>query len=188
MNVTTLEVRLLPVDSLKPAPYNPRRELSPDSPAYRKLTASLREFGLVEPLVWNETSGYVVGGHARLRILKEIGVTEVSVSIVRLGPEREKALNLVLNNREAQGRFDPAKLVDLLEQLSDLPELDLTGFSAKDLAALRMEPVAGLEPQETETGGVEITIATDKPTYERFAGRLDAIAGEFDLTCHVRTL
>ena len=51
---------------LRPAPYNPRRELKPGSPAYEKLAASLREFGLVEPLVWNEASGYVVGGHARL--------------------------------------------------------------------------------------------------------------------------
>src|SRR5436853_5679906 len=105
-----LEIRVLPLAELRPAPYNPRRRLRPGSPAWRKLEASLREFGLVEPLVWNETSGHVVGGHARLRILREMGVTEVPVSVVRLGPEREKALNIVLNNREAQGRFDPGKL------------------------------------------------------------------------------
>src|SRR5262245_27674692 len=105
----TLEIRVLPVASLTPAPYNPRRELTPTSPAYRKLAASLREFGLVEPLVWNELTGNVVGGHLRLRILKKMGVGEVPVSVVRLSPEREKALNVMLNNREAQGRFDPAK-------------------------------------------------------------------------------
>src|SRR5262245_56872146 len=105
-----LDVRTLPVADLRPAPYNPRHAPKPTDPRYKKLAASLREFGLVEPLVWNETTGHVVGGHARLAILKAMGVTHVPVSVVRLPPEREKALNVVLNNREAQGRFDPLKL------------------------------------------------------------------------------
>src|SRR5260221_5287679 len=88
MNPVALEIRRLPVAELNPAPYNPRRALKPTDPAYRKLEASLRQFGLVEPLVWNESTGHVVGGHARLRILKELGVAEVPVSVVRLNSER----------------------------------------------------------------------------------------------------
>ena len=67
-----MELRTMSMTDLVPAPYNPRRGLKPA--AYRKLAASLREFGLVEPLVWNELTGHVVGGHMRLRILKEMGV------------------------------------------------------------------------------------------------------------------
>ena len=126
----SLELRTLPLADLKPAPYNPRLVLKPTDRRYKKLAASLREFGLVEPLVWNEVSGHVVGGHARLAILRAMGVTEVPVSVVRLTPEREKALNVVLNNLEAQGRYDPDKLADLLEELEELPELELTGFDA----------------------------------------------------------
>jgi ParB-like chromosome segregation protein Spo0J len=180
-----LEVRRLPLWQLRPAPYNPRDELQPTDPAYHKLAASLREFGLVEPLVWNELTGHVVGGHARLRILMEMGATEVPVSVVRLSPEREKALNIVLNNREAQGRFDPVKLADLLGELEELPELELSGFDHRDLAALRMEPAADL-PTDADTGEVEISIVTDAAGYEQIAARLDALVGEFDLTCHVR--
>src|SRR3954466_4983188 len=95
-----LELRTLPIADLQPAPYNPRRSLSPKSPAYRKLVASLTEFGLVEPLVWNELTGHVVGGHMRLRVLRELDTTEVPVSVVRLDDAREKALNVVLNNQE----------------------------------------------------------------------------------------
>src|SRR5262245_8832825 len=91
-----LEIRVLPLAALRPAPYNPRRRLRPGEPAYRKLQTSLREFGLVEPLVWNETTGNVVGGHARLEILRGLGTAEVPVSVVRLSPAREKALNVVL--------------------------------------------------------------------------------------------
>src|SRR5262249_54567592 len=95
-----LEIRVLPTALLPPPPYNPRQRRRPKAPASRKLAASLREFGLVEPLVWNEATGHVVGGRARLEILKELGVTEVPVSVVRLTVAREKALNVVLNNRE----------------------------------------------------------------------------------------
>src|SRR5437867_7458422 len=161
-----LDIRIMPVADLVPAPYNPRRALKPGDRRYQKLAASLREFGLVEPLVWNETTGHVVGGHARLAILRSMGVTDVPVSVVRLTPEREKALNVVLNNLEAQGRFDTDKLADLLIELEDLPELELTGFDAGDLAALRLEPLADL-PAEPERAAVEITLAMDTATYDR---------------------
>src|SRR5947208_2942492 len=131
--MSPFEVRVLPIAQLQPAAYNPRKPLGPKSPAYRKLKASLSEFGLVEPLVWNELTGRVVGGHARLRILKELGVKEVPVSVVRLDERREKALNIVLNNQEAQGRYDTSKLADLLAELQDLPELDMTGFDETTL-------------------------------------------------------
>jgi len=185
MSHVQLEIRRLPIDQLKPAPYNPRSELRPGAPAYRKLAASLREFGLVEPLVWNEVSGHVVGGHARMRILRELGVKEVLVSVVRLSPEREKALNIVLNNREAQGRYDPAKLVAVLDALQGLPEFDLTGFDGGDLANFRFEPLAELEPLP-DPDKVEVTIVTSRAGYDRLARRLDRLIRDFDLVCHVK--
>jgi ParB-like chromosome segregation protein Spo0J len=154
--------------------------------AYRKLAASLREFGLVEPLVWNETTGLVVGGHLRLRILSEMGVTEVPVSVVRLSPERERALNVVLNNREAQGRFDVDRLAELLGELEELPEMELTGFDAEDLASLRLEPIEEL-PEEDGEERVEVTLTVEPAVYERLAPRLDELVREFDLVSHVRT-
>jgi ParB-like chromosome segregation protein Spo0J len=180
------ELRTLPIGQLQPAAYNPRKILSPKSPAYRKLRASLEQFGLVEPLVWNETTGRVVGGHARLRILKLLGVKEVPVSVVRLDEAREKALNIVLNNQEAQGRYDPARLADLLDDLKDLPELDMTGFDDSHLAALRFEPDDEKPEEDDDANRVEITIVTHGDTYGRLAERLDELVGEFDLVSHVK--
>jgi len=175
----------MPIAELEPAPYNPRRELPSSSPAYRKLQSSLREFGLVEPLVWNELTGRVVGGHLRLRILRELGVAEVPVSVVRLSLEREKALNIVLNNREAQGRFDPEKLAEILTELEDLPEMELTGFDAGDLAALHFVPVDEM-PSMEDVNEVEVTIVTTRDVYERLAPRLDELVREYDLRVHTR--
>jgi ParB-like chromosome segregation protein Spo0J len=180
-----LDVRALPIERLTPAPYNPRKRLRPGDPAWNKLEASLREFGLVEPLVWNELSGHVVGGHARLAILRLLGVTEVPVSVVRLSPEREKALNVVLNNREAQGRFDAGKLAELLADLEPLPELELTGFTVEDLAAMRMRP-ADAAVADAETGRVEVVLECDAAGYERLAADLDRLVATYDLVCHVR--
>jgi len=182
--MTNLEIRTLPVAELIPAPYNPRRVLTPQSPAYCKLKASLTEFGLVEPLVWNELTGHVVGGHARLAILKELGVEQAPVSVVRLTEAREKALNVVLNNQEAQARFDPDKLAELLGELETLPELEMTGFDSSTLAVLQLEPVE-LEPL-AEPDRVEVTLVTDRSTYALLEAKLDALVREFDLVTHVR--
>lgn len=182
-----MEIRTMPIDSLRPAPYNPRKLLRPGQPAWQKLEASLREFGLVEPLVWNETTGHVVGGHARLTILKQLGNAEVPVSVVRLTPEREKALNVVLNNREAQGQFDPERLVELLAQLESLPELDLTGFDQSDLRAMRLEPLPDLLPQE-EPEQIQVELIVPRHLYEQMAPRLDELVRHFDLECHVKGL
>ncbi len=184
---TTLEVRELAIESLTPAAYNPRRPLSPTGPAYRNLKRSLEEFGLVEPLVWNETTGRVVGGHARLRILRELGYTTVAVSVVRLTEAREKALNVVLNNQEAQGRYDPAKLAALLEDLDGLPEAALTGFGPTMLRNLRLEALDELPAEET-TGRVEVTLLLDAERYAAAEAALNALVREYDLEAHVRQL
>ena len=122
------EVRVLPIDRLVPAPYNPRRVLKPTDKAYRKLERSLRQFGLVEPLRL-ERADRVRGRRARPPGHPPgMGTTEVPVSVVNLSDAQEKALNVVLNNQEAQSRYDPSRLADLLDELGPLPELAMTGF------------------------------------------------------------
>ena len=184
--MNSFELRTLPIEQLQPAAYNPRKVLSAKSPAYRKLKASLEQFGIVEPLVWNESTGRVVGGHARLRILKELGYTHAPVSVVHLDEAREKALNIVLNNLEAQSRYDPAKLAALLTELQSVSKVELTGFDDSTLATLRYRPDRLSSLEEQDANRVEITVVTDAETYRRFAERLDDLVGEFDLVTHVK--
>jgi hypothetical protein len=180
------EVRVLPIDRLVPAPYNPRKVLKPADRAYRKLERSLRQFGLVEPLVWNERTGHVVGGHARLAILRAMGVNEVPVSVVHLTDAREKALNVLLNNQEAQSRYDPSRLADLLDELGPLPELPLTGFDPGSLPPLRLDPRQGRLPPEEVAGRVTVTLEMPAETFDRLEAELDRLVRTFDLTSHVR--
>jgi hypothetical protein len=93
-----------PIKALKAAPYNPRKI---DDAALSGLQASVERFGIVEPVVWNERTGYVVGGHQRLKALKRMGVTETEVVVVDLPEIEERALNVALNNPHISGTFTP---------------------------------------------------------------------------------
>lgn len=181
--MSVLTIRTVPIDQLRLAPYNPRKPLS--AKARHKLETSLREFGLVEPLVWNECTGQVVGGHARLAILQSLGVTEVPVSVVHLSDAKEKALNVILNNQDAQGRYDPHKLGELLTELHGVGELEATGFDESALRLLTLEPADELPPLPEATG-VEITLLTDVATFEKLAASLDVLVRQYDLVSHVR--
>lgn len=119
---------------LIPAGYNPRLDLGPGDPEYEKLKRSIDEFGYVEPIIWNEQTGLVVGGHQRLKILQDRGETEAEVVVVNLSPEKEKALNLALN--KVSGDWDDEKLSALLYDLSlDDMDLSLTGFDSEEIEA-----------------------------------------------------
>lgn len=52
-----MDIRTIPVEKINPAPYNPRIDLQPDDPEYEALKQSMKRFGAVEPLVWNEKDG-----------------------------------------------------------------------------------------------------------------------------------
>ena len=86
------------------AAYNPRVDLRPGDDEYEALKDSLTEFGLVIPIIWNQRTNRVVGGHQRLTVEENLGHTEVYVSVVNLDEMQEKQLNIALN--KAQGAWD----------------------------------------------------------------------------------
>ena len=130
-----MEIRTLNIDQLVPADYNPRKKLKPGDAEYEKLKRSLQEFGYVDPVIWNERTGHVIGGHQRLQVLIDSGETEVQVSVVDLDEDQEKALNIALN--KISGEWDMAALAELLDELkrTDL-DLALTGFDADEVDEL----------------------------------------------------
>ena len=133
---TNLNMQRMPIDRLKPAKYNPRKDLKPGDPAYEKIRRSLHDFGYVDPIVWNEVTGNIVGGHQRFKVLKAEGATEVDCVVVHIeNPADEKALNIALN--KATGDWEPVALAELLQDLQ-LAGYDLgaTGFDAAEVDEL----------------------------------------------------
>ena len=120
---------------LLPAEYNPRKDLKPGDAEYEKLKRSVEQFGYVEPVIWNRTTGRVVGGHQRLKVLIDMGYTEVDCVVVELDEEKEKALNIALN--KISGEWDKVKLALLITDLQGADfDVSLTGFEPAEIDAL----------------------------------------------------
>ena len=91
------------LSDLKPATYNPRTSTKKQE---KKLQESLTKFGVVEPIIFNKQTGYIVGGHFRVRELKKLGYKEVECVIVDLSEEDEKELNIRLNANTGEWEWD----------------------------------------------------------------------------------
>ena len=120
---------------LIPADYNPRKDLKPGDAEYKKLKRSIEQFGYVEPVIWNKTTGFVVGGHQRLKVLLDMGITEVECVVVEMDAEKEKALNIALN--KISGEWDKDKLALLIADLQGADfDVSLTGFEPAEIDSL----------------------------------------------------
>ena len=130
---TTMNLQRIAVEKLKPAKYNPRKDLKPGDPAYEKIKRSLKEFGYVDPVIWNEVTGNIVGGHQRYKVLVAEGATEIDCVVVHIeNPQEEKALNIALN--KAVGEWEPVALADLLSDLQQSGyDLGATGFDPAEV-------------------------------------------------------
>lgn len=130
-----MTIETIQVERLLPADYNPRKDLKPGDAEYEKLKRSIEQFGYVEPVIWNKTTGRVVGGHQRLKVLLDMGITDVDCVVVEMDEEKEKALNIALN--KISGEWDKDKLALLISDLQGTDfDVSLTGFEPAEIDAL----------------------------------------------------
>jgi len=118
-----MKIEKVKIAELNPAEYNPRRMTNKQ---YEDLKNSLEKFGLVDPIIIN-SDNTVVGGHQRLRIMRELGAEFVPVVRVNLSKEDEKELNIRLNKNT--GEFD----LDVLANNFEVDELKDWGFKDVEL-------------------------------------------------------
>lgn len=128
-----MEIREMPLEQLQAAEYNPRVALAPGSPEFERLKNSIETFGEVAPIVWNQRTGRIVGGHQRLAVYKYLGRKTASVSVVDIDEREEKLLNVALN--KIKGQWDFSKLEEILGDY-EIEEAKSTGFSAQEIALL----------------------------------------------------
>lgn len=136
-----MKVSLFNVKDLKPAKYNPRKDLKPGDKEYEKIKNSINVFGYVEPIIIN-SDNTIIGGHQRLKVLKDLGYTEVECVQVDIDKDQEKALNIALN--KISGEWDFEALESLLHELRDADfDIELTGFDLDEISGI-------LEGEENE--------------------------------------
>jgi len=111
--------------------------------------------------------------------------------VVSLTLEREKALNVTLNNPQVGSDWDVEKLVDLLGELNDLEDFDaaLTGFDANDINDLLLAPTPIMPdemPQPCSKPMVRVTIEIPPEHWEVVRAELDELIASQELTIHIK--
>ena len=137
------------IADLIPAPYNPRQSTAKQE---KHLKESLEKFGLVEPIIFNKQTGYIVGGHFRVRELKKLGIKEIECVIVDLNEADEKELNIRLNANT--GSWD----WDTLANDWDVAELEAWGLEIPQFDNEAEELEASEDDYDVPEGGIETDI------------------------------
>ena len=171
-----------------PAEYNPRK-ISENE--FDKLSSSIAEFGLVDPIIINLTNNKIIGGHQRYDVLMNEHMKNNdkydNLKLIRLGDigwvfsednlsikdeSHEKALNIALN--KISGEWDDDKLQELFTDLR-LEGFDtkLTGFDDFEVDLLAFDSFSESEDTafEEEENSEEITKSDfDEINYDDLEG------------------
>lgn len=101
-------LRTVPLDELRPNPEQPRQAF--DAEALEGLAASIRQHGVLTPLVVRRHEGryVIIAGERRFRAAGLAGLTEVPV-IVREAPEAAVQLELALVENLQRTDLDPVE-------------------------------------------------------------------------------
>jgi len=163
------------VSDLKPAAYNPRKW---DEAQSKSLRESLERFNLADPIIINKNNT-VIGGHFRLKMLKEKKVREVDVRVPDrlLTKAQEKELNLRLNKNLGEwdldmlGNFDHAMLGDVGFDVENLlgnadKKSKTVSFQASKKTKIKLGEHKLIVGEETTPGDVQYIIKC----WEEFTG------------------
>lgn len=154
----------IPLTTINEAPYNPRKI---STEALEKLKSSIwshsetianwhrsQGYRLVDPIIVNQINKRLIGGHQRVKALKEFGQDWIHAEDIRwlsIEDERkEAALNIALNNQDMAGGWDFPKLKDIVVEI-DNGDFDIYEFTGFDQDSLN-EMFAYLKEDESEAG------------------------------------
>lgn len=140
------------------ADYNPRIL---DDEAKKSLKRGIKKFGLVGGVVVNKQTGFtLVSGHQRVTVMDELQkynpVTQendylIRVEVIDVDEQMEKELNILLNNPNAQGRWDYEKLAQII------PDIDYkdAGLTDADLNMIGVDYLLQTEEENNIADALE---------------------------------
>jgi ParB family chromosome partitioning protein len=114
----------VPIESITPNPWQPRKSMPEES--LQELAASIREHGLIQPLIVTRTSAdplldeaeyQIIAGERRWQAAKLAGLTEIPVIVKDVTPREMLELALVENIQRAD--LNPLEEAEAYRQLRD---------------------------------------------------------------------
>jgi ParB family chromosome partitioning protein len=122
-------VQRVALDRIRPCPFQPRKDFSPE--ALRELADSIKEQGIVQPLIVRERDGYLelIAGERRWRAAQLLGLAEVPV-ILRQADDRA-VLELALIENLQRENLNPIEEAQGYAQLIEQFQLKQEEVAAK---------------------------------------------------------
>ena len=123
------ELIMIPIDAIRPNPYQPRRTFSDES--LTELASSIREIGLIQPVNVRRTGDdryELVAGERRLRACKLAGLSHIKAIVMSAAVDRDVAAIALIENlqRENLNFFEEAEGYQSL--------IRVHGFTQEELA------------------------------------------------------
>lgn len=107
----TNEVVYLPIEYVRPNPYQPRQEM--DGQALEDLCSSIRQYGLMQPVVVRQINGCdyeLIAGERRLRACRMVGMLHIPAVVVKASRTDSAVMALIENiQRENLGYIEEAE-------------------------------------------------------------------------------
>jgi ParB family transcriptional regulator, chromosome partitioning protein len=122
-------VQRVPLERIVPCPFQPRKDFSPET--LRELADSIREQGIVQPLIVRERNGHLelIAGERRWRAAQLIGLKEVPV-ILRQADDRA-VLELALIENLQRENLNPIEEAQGYSQLIEQFQLTQEDVATK---------------------------------------------------------
>lgn len=148
-----------PIADLKPSPNNARTH---SGPQIAKISASLREYGFVNPIIIDKDNN-IIAGHGRLEAAKAIGMEQVpTLRADHLTAAQLRAYMLADNRMALDAGWDDDILkVELAALKIENFDLSLTGFDKIEIDGLLKPPALGDEDATPEPPAVPVSVLGD---------------------------
>lgn len=145
------------VDKLKNWDRNPR---SIKGERFEELKTRLKRQGQIKPLLVTQ-DGTVIGGNMRLRAMKDLGITEVWVSVTDATTDKE-IFDLALTDNEEFGYYEKEQVAELAMELG-LDPIELKSYALSLGEPTTLDLVVDELGPEVETVEDEAPEVSDEP-------------------------
>lgn len=154
------------------------------------IIGSLREFGQVEPLVVQKSTGKIIGGNGRYTAMLELGWTETDIVELDIDDTKAVALGIALNRTGELAEWDYKTLASLTAALQASGfDMEVIGWSDDDLSPILaadwtppeadgdLGDIARGDDEEESVPSIKLT-ADQRYQFEQAANRVRTIADD----------
>lgn len=147
MKILEQVIRKAKVSTLKEHPRNPRK--GDES----RIAESIDANGFFGTIIVQKSTGYVLAGNHRLRVLRNGDIDEIDIAEIDVDDEAALRILIVDNKTSDNGTYDSSELVAILEELNASAGIVGTGYHQTDLDKLIHDVERSSSSELSLTGG-----------------------------------